>query len=151
MGYVMVPVPEEFVQEAMKMVIRLSQGDRFNDWDQETIIQFFHELPETSKTVLSSVARASLGEEGSLNDEVLARSMEHSVREVRDIARDINTKAMDNSYARILEITTQTETLPNGRTRDDRRFAVAEHLAEWVREAEREELKNMPHPLLGDA
>lgn len=150
MGYVMVPVPEEFVQEAMKMVIRLSQGDRFNEWDQETISQFFHELPETSKSVLSSVARASLSDEGSLNDEVLARSMEHSVREVRDIARSINTAAQDSAYVPLLSITTQTETLPNGRTRDDRRFSVAEHIAEWVREAEREELKNMSHPLLGE-
>src|SRR5690606_9978966 len=124
---------EEFVQEAMKMVIRLSQGDRFNEWDQETISEFFHELPETSKTVLSAVARAVLGDEGSINDEVLARSMEHSVREVRDIARAINTQAQDNSYVALLTITTPTETLPNGRTRDDRRFGMAEHVAEWVR------------------
>ncbi|MCB0977620.1 MAG: hypothetical protein KDB02_09190 [Acidimicrobiales bacterium] len=149
MGYVMVPVPEEFVQEAMKMVIRLSQGDRFNDWDAEAIAQLFEDMPEMSKAVLSAVARGTLSEEGSVKEDVLARSLEHSIREVREIAREINTHAHDNAFGSVISITTSTETLPNGRTRDDRRFRMEEHVAQWVREAERDEAKRNPNPLLG--
>lgn len=150
MGYVMVPVPEEFVQEAMKMVIRLSRSDAMNEWDQDAISQLFHDVPEMSKALLSAVARGSLGEEQSVKEDVVARSMEHSVREIREVAKEINARAMDDAYGRIIAITTTTETLPNGRMRDERRFSMSTELAEWVREAEREEAKQAPHPLLGD-
>lgn len=150
MGYVMVPVPEEFVQEAMKMVIRLSRSDAMNEWDQEAVTQLFHDVSEMEKAVLSAVARGSLGEEQSVREDIVARSMEHSVREIREIAREINSRATDDLFGRIIAITTTTETLPNGRMRDERRFSMSEELAEWVREAEREEAKQAPHPLLGD-
>lgn len=131
------------------MVIRLSQSDRVNEWDEEAVAELFAGLNESSKSVLSAIARASLGEEGSIKEEVLARSLEHSMREVREIAKEINLSANDNAYASLVSLTISAEVLPNGRTVDDRRFSMADHIAEWVRNAEREEARSIGHPLLG--
>lgn len=146
----MVPVPEELVQEAMKMVIRLSQSDKMHEWDEESISQVFHDAPEMAKAVLSAVARGTLGEDGHVKEDELARSMEHSLREVRELARELNKNATDNAYGPVIGIQTTTETLPNGRTREERQLLMDPKIAEWVRAAEREELKQSPHPLLGE-
>ena len=149
MGYVMVPVPEEFVEDAMKMVLRLSQSDRMNEWDEESVTALFNEATEMEKAVLSAVARGSLSDDESVREDELARSMEHTLREVREIAKALNERSIENDYGRLISIRTVTETLPNGRTREERRFAVQEHVAEWIREAERVEARNARNPLLG--
>lgn len=150
MGYVMVPVPEEFVQDAMAMVLRLSQSESMQEWDQEAVAEFFVELSETAKSVLSLVARASLDDEGSVKEDEVARSIEHSVREVREAVKATNAQASDNTFAPLITTKTTTETLPNGRTRDDRRLTMPDSIAEWVREAEREEARKLRNPLLGE-
>ena len=150
MGYVMVPVPEEFVEDAMRMILRLSHSDRMNEWDEEAVTSLFNEATEMEKAVLSAVARGSLTEEESVKEEDLPRSMEHTLREVREIAKAINERAIENDYGRLIAIKSVTETLPNGRTREERRFAVQEHVAEWIREAERAEARSARNPLLGE-
>ncbi len=146
----MVPVPEEFVQDAMAMVLRLSKTESMQEWDQEAISRFFLELPERAKAVVSAVARASMDEEGSAKEDAIGRSIEHSVREVRDIVKSANAQATDDMFGPIITTKTLTETLPNGRTRDDRRLSMPTHLAEWVREAEREEARSIRNPLIED-
>jgi hypothetical protein len=44
----------------------------------------------------------------------------------------------------------EVETLPNGRTREQRLFSMTTEMAILVREAEQEELRSAPHPLLSD-
>ena len=59
MPYVMVPVPEEHVQEAMEAILRITRQAQLNPWDAESIDQFFRAEDEPSKALLTLVARAS--------------------------------------------------------------------------------------------
>ena len=60
MGFVMVPVPEEHVEEAMTMILRIAARARLKEWDQAALSGVFQELDEPSKSVLSAVTRATL-------------------------------------------------------------------------------------------
>ena len=66
MGYVMVPVPEEHVEEAMEAVLRITRQSRLTPWDQDTMNAFFSELDESAKALLSLVARATAWSEMSV-------------------------------------------------------------------------------------
>lgn len=149
MGFVMVPVPEEHVEEAMTMILRISARARLKEWDQAALSELFHGLDEPSKSVLSAVARASLAKT-TIDDVAVAEAIEFTRREVLGITREFNEQAGGLGYPPLVVVRQEVETLPNGRTREQRVFTMITELAVMVREAEQEELRAEPHPLLSD-
>lgn len=149
MGFVMVPVPEEHVEEAMTMILRISARARLKEWDQGALSELFHGLDEPSKSVLSTVARAMLAKT-TIDDVAVAEAIEFTRREVLGITREINEQANALGYPPVVVVRQEVETLPNGRTREQRLFTMTTELASMVRGAEQEELAAEPHPLLGD-
>lgn len=149
MGFVMVPVPEEHVEEAMTMILRISARARLKDWDQEALSELFHSLDEPSKSVLSAVARATLAK-SSIDDVAVSEAIEFTRREVLGITRELNEQVNGLGYPPVVVIRNEVETLPNGRTREQRLFTMTAELAAMIREAEQEELRAAPHPLLSD-
>ena len=147
MGFVMVPVPEEHVEEAMTMILRISARARLKDWDQAALSELFHQLDEPSKSVLSVVGRATLAKKAidGLNNKVV-----NGRPEVLGITRELNEQANASGYPALIVVRQEVETLPNGRTREQRLFSMTTELALLVREAEQEELRAAPHPLLSD-
>ncbi len=149
MGFVMVPVPEEHVEEAMRMILRISARARLKQWDQGAFSELFHSLDEPSKSVLSATARAALAKKA-IDDLSIAEAIEFTRREVLGIIRELNEQAGALGYPPVLMVLQEVETLPNGRTREQRLITITPELAQMVREAEQEELRGEQHPLLGE-
>ena len=148
MPYVMVPVPEEHVEEAMAAVLRIVSRGRQVDWDQDSVTALFHDVDESARSLLSIVSRATVaGAQVTQRD--LADKIEITEREIAGIVRELNDRAEQSEHPAILLYVGMTQTLPNGRTRDVRVLQMPDDVAEHVREAERLELANAPHPLTG--
>lgn len=148
MPYVMVPVPEEHVEEVMAFILREVARANLQPWDSEAISTLFHAVDEASRSLLAYVARASMA--GTDISEAQAADMvQLSAREVAGIMRDLNETARDASRPTLLATRTVTETLPNGRTTEKRVLWISDEIAPLIREAERRELADLPQPLDG--
>lgn len=141
MGYVMVPVPEEHVQEAMAMILRITSRASLEPWDQESISSLFHSVDEPSRSVISAVSRATTAK-GAVFDADAAASIEMTTREVLGICRELSEVVHDLNRPPLILVKQENEVLPNGRTRERRMLSVDRMVADLVREAEREELAN---------
>jgi hypothetical protein len=146
MPYVMVPVPEEHVQDVMQFVLREMAKASLVPWDDESVSALFHEVDEASRSLLAYVARASMdGTE--LSEIEAADMMQLRPREVAGIIRDLNDRAAKANRPLLLGARTVSETLPNGRTVEKRVLWIGDDLAPLVRSAERAELADVPSPV----
>jgi predicted ATP-dependent protease len=146
MPYVMVPVPEEHVQDVMQFVLREMAKASLVPWDDESILEVFHEVDEASRSLLAYAARATLSGTD-LSEVEAANRMQLRPREVAGLIRELNDRAVEANHPSLLGARTVTETLPNGRTTEKRVLWIAEELAPLVRSAEQAELADVPSPL----
>jgi hypothetical protein len=146
MPYVMVPVPEEHVQDVMQFILREVAKAAQEPWDDESISELFHEVDEASRSLLAYTARASIGG-ADITEAQAADMMQLRPREVMGIVRELNELAAKAKRPVLVVTRTVTETLPNGRTTEKRVLWVNEEVAPLVRAAERTELANVPPPL----
>lgn len=144
----MVPVPEEHVQEAMALILRLTSRANLEPWDQDSIREVFHGVDEPSRSVISAVSRATAAK-GAIPDAEAAASIEMTKREVLGICRELNEKAQEMDRPGLIMVKQENEVLPNGRTRERRMLSVERFVADLVREAEREELASSSGALPG--
>lgn len=146
MSYVMVPVPEEHVEEAMQAVLNIIRRAQLTDWDAESVADFFGEVDEAGKALLSLAARAHLANK-QLAQSTAADTLQVAQREVGGIMRDLNEKARERSHPPLLIAQEATKTLPNGRTRTFGAITMSSDLAPLVQAAERTDLASGPNPL----
>jgi hypothetical protein len=146
MPYVMVPVPEEHVQDVMQFILREVAKAAQAPWDDESISELFHEVDEASRSVLAYTARASIGGTD-ITEAQAADMMQLRPREVTGIVRELNELAAKANRSALVVTRTVTETLPNGRNTEKRVLWMSEEVAPLVRAAERTELANVPPPL----
>ena len=146
MTYVMVPVPEEHVEEAMQAVLNIIRRAQLTDWDAESIADFFGEVDEAGKALLSLAARAQLAGK-QLAQSSAADTLQVAQREVGGIMRDLNDQARERSRPPLLVAQEATKTLPNGRTRTFGAIAISDRLAPMIQAAERTDLASGPNPL----
>lgn len=149
MGYVMVPVPEEHVEEAMNMILRIAARARLAPWEQAEVTAMFEEVDEATRSVFSAVSRSSIAGT-TVSDHQIAESIEIPQRELLGIVRELNERAQTASRLPLIVVRQDTEMLPNGRTREQRILSMDTDLAGLIREAERLERAANPHPLLSD-
>jgi hypothetical protein len=148
MPYVMVPVPEEHVQDVMQFVLREVAKASLEPWDEESVSKLFHDIDEESRSLLAYAARATIsGKE--LSEAGAADLMQLRQREMAGIMRDVNDRAVKANRPALLSTRPVTETLPNGRTTEKRVLWMSEELAPLVHSAERAELADVPGPLDG--
>jgi hypothetical protein len=146
MPYVMVPVPEEHVQDVMQFILREVAKASLEPWDEASISKLFHEVDESSRSLLAYAARAALG--GSdLTEPQAADMMQLRQREVVGLVRELNEHAAKANRPVLVSTRTVTESLPNGRTRERRVLSVSDEVAPLVRDAERAELAQVTPPL----
>ena len=149
MPYVMVPVPEEHVQDVMQFVLREMAKASLEPWDEESLSALFHDVDEEGRSMLAYAARATMsGKEISEAD--AADLMQLRQREMVGIMRDLNERAGKANRPPLVTARIVTETLPNGRTTEKRVLWMSDELAPLVHEAERAELADVPQPL-GDS
>jgi len=148
MPYVMVPVPEEHVQDVMQFILREVAKASIEPWDDASISQLFHEVDEASRSLLAYTARASMS--GTEISEIQAADMmQLRPREVLGIVRELNEQAAKANRPSLVVALNVTETLPNGRTKEKRVLSMSDEVAGLVRDAERAELANV-RPPVGD-
>lgn len=148
MPYVMVPVPEEHVQEAMEAVLRITRRAELSDWTHEDLADLYHQVDEGTRSMLAIVARAVLSGK-QLTHPLVADTIHITTREVTGILRDLHDAATEAGHHPILLSTEATETLPNGRTRVQRVLTMDRNYATIINTVEREELAGAPSPLAG--
>ena len=146
MSYVMIPVPEDRVEDVLQFVVRLMNQDSMEDWDEASIAELFSDIDEPARALLSTVAQATLNDERTRADEIRA-STELSWREAMGLMREINDIAQDESRPALIVRRTVTETLPNGRTREVRVLSMNDDVAKLVYEADRRHLISGGDPL----
>ncbi|MEQ8841470.1 MAG: hypothetical protein RIB98_10835 [Acidimicrobiales bacterium] len=145
MPYVMVPVPEEHVEEVMQFMLRTMARASQEDWDQENVTRVFGEVDELSKTLLAHIARATVaGKEIFEND--AAAAVQLSSRETSAIVRELNELAREENRPSMIYRRPATEVLPNGRTVDKTAIVVDEEVAPLIVEAEKADLAANPLP-----
>lgn len=135
----MVPVPEEHVQEAMALILRLTARANLEPWDLESVGTLFNSVDEPTRSVLSAVSRATLAK-GAVPDTEASASIEMTQREVLGICRELNEQAQEHNRPGLVVVKQENEVLPNGRSRERRMLSIDRTVAELVREVEREEL-----------
>jgi hypothetical protein len=146
MPYVMVPVPEEHVQDVMQFVLREVAKASLEPWDEESVSNLFHDVDEESRSLLAYAARATIsGKE--LSEAEAADLVQLRQREMAGIMRDLNERATKANRPTLVGTRTVTETLPNGRTVEKRVLWMSEEMAPLVHSAERAELADVPAPL----
>lgn len=148
MGYVMVPVPEEHVEEAMQVVLRIASRARQAPWDQAGVTEVFLKVDEPTKSVLSTVARAASAS-GSIADTKVAEAIELPQREVLGIVREVNERVQSDGRPSLVVIKMDSEVLPNGRTREARLLLMDTEVAALVAQAERDEASSSSDALPG--
>jgi hypothetical protein len=145
MPYVMVPVPEEHVQDVMQFVLREMAKASLVPWDDESVSALFREVDEASRSLLAYVARASV-RGTDLSETEAADMMQLRPREVAGIIRDLNDRAAKTNRPPLLGARTVSETLPNGRAVEKRVLWIGDDLAPLVGSAEQAELAHIPSP-----
>ncbi len=147
MPYVMVPVPEEHVQEAMEAVLRIIARADMVPWSDDTFMEMFNGVDEPTRAVLSTVAKAAESDKRLTDDEITART-ELGIREILQLIREVNEQAKADHHPTLVFSQTGSVTLPNGRVRDQRQFYMTAEVAALVRAAEAAEhaeiLSRMP-------
>ena len=146
MPYVMVPVPEEHVQDVMQFVLREVAKASLRAWDEESVSELFHEVDEASRSLLAYTARASISGTD-ITEAQAADMMQLRQREVVGIVRELNERATKANRPSLVGTRTVNETLPNGRTTEKRVLWMSDELAPLVRDAERAELAAVRPPL----
>lgn len=148
MAYVMVPVPEEFVTEVMQYVVRLGVRAQLDPWDRDEVARLFDEADETSKMLLSVVARGTLAQ-GHVAENDAAEQLQMQVREVHGILREVVDWAEENNHSAPVQTRKNEEVMSSGRVRERRVLYMDRVNAEWIRQIEKEELASSPHALGG--
>jgi hypothetical protein len=148
MPYVMVPVPEEHVQDVMQFILREMAKASLVPWDEESVSALFHEVDEANRSLLAYVARATLSG-ADITEPQAAEMMQLRQREVAGLLRELNDEATKANRPALISAPTVKETLPNGRTTEKRVLTMSEEVAQLVRDAERAELADI-RPSLGD-
>lgn len=145
MPYVMVPVPEEHVEEVMQFMLRSMTRASQEEWDQENVTRMFSEVDELSKTLLAHVARATIAGKEVFEADA-ARAVQLSPRETTAIVRELNEIAREENRPSMIYRRPATELLPNGRTVEKTAVVVEEAVAPLVLEAEKADLAANPLP-----
>ena len=136
MPYVMVPVPEEHVQDVMQFILREVARASLEPWDEDAISTLFHDIEEEGRSLIAYVARAiASGKE--ISEAEVAALLQLRPREMAGLVRDINERAAQANRPNLVFARMVSETQPNGRTTEKRVLAMSDELAPLVREAER--------------
>ena len=113
MGYVMVPVPEEHVAEAMDAILRIAVNAAAQAWSQEAVQAVWDKADEHTQTLLRALVKG--GEiRGELPDEDAAAALAMSTRELLGLVKELNDNATRDSRPLLILVRDITVTGPGG-------------------------------------
>jgi hypothetical protein len=147
MPYVIVPVPEEPVQDVMQFVLRELAKASQEPWDEGSVSELFQEVDEAGRSLLAYTARASMSGTD-VREPQAAEMMQLRQREVSGLPGDLNERAAKTNHPALVITCTLTETLPHGRNTERRVLSMSDEVASLVWNGERAELGHAPTPLI---
>jgi hypothetical protein len=148
MPYVMMPVPEEHVEEVMQFILRAIAKASIEPWDADSINAVYTDVDEASRSLLAFVARAAVdGRE--LIDADAARKIQMTVRETAGIMNELNILTRDSNRPALINVRVASERQPNGRVTERRVLQMDADVADFVRAAEQAEIGGATDPLAG--
>lgn len=150
MPYVMIPVPEEHVEEVMQFILRAIALATIEPWEPESINALYAEVDEATRSLLAFVARAA-AEEGELSDADAAQRIQMTVRETAGIMTELNAMTRETNRPQLISVRAVSERQANGRMTDRRVLQIDPEVAALIRAAEHDELRDAGHPLSGTA
>lgn len=150
MPYVMVPVPEEHVEEVMQFMLRSMARANLTEWDAEGIDELFKGLDEFGRSLLAFVGRAAAADKD-LPETDTARMLQLSVRETIAVVREINELCREADRPALVNRRSIAEIQPNGRSVDVLVFSMEPDHADMVNAAVDAERAAAPDPLAGNA
>jgi hypothetical protein len=150
MPYVMVPVPEEHVEDVMQFILRAIARASIEPWDEDSIGRVFLEVDEAARSLLAFVARAA-ADGSDLDAAEAARKIQLTVRESLGIMNELNVISRDENRPVLITVRMVADRLPNGRVTEKRVLNMEPEVAELVRAAEQAELRDAVDPLGGAA
>jgi hypothetical protein len=146
MPYVMVPVPEEHVEDVMQFILGAIARASVEPWTADSVAELFDDVDEASRSLLAFVARATL--DGSdLPEADAARKLQLTMRESAGIMNELKARTGGASRPSLISANVVAERLPNGRTKDVRVLRMDPDVAALVRAAEEAELASAPDPV----
>jgi hypothetical protein len=148
MPYVMMPVPEEHVEEVMQFILRAIARAAIQPWDAESIGQVYDDVDEATRSLLAFVARAA-SDGGELDSTEAARKLQLTPREVAGIMNELNSMTRDADRPLLINMRTVTERRVNGRMAEKRMLQMDDETADLVRAAEQAELQAAADPTGG--
>ena len=148
MPYVMIPVPEEHVEDVMQFTLRAIAQAEIEPWDTESITQTYGDVDEATRSLLAFVARASFDGEA-LAAADAARQIQLTVREAVGISNELSILTREAKRPSLIVARNVPERLPNGRVTEKRVFQMDPEVAELIQAAEQAELRSQPDPLAG--
>jgi hypothetical protein len=150
MPYVMMPVPEEHVEDVMQFILRAIARASIEPWDTDSVNRVFLEVDEAARSLLAFVARAA-ADGSDLDAAEAARKIQLTVRESLGIMNELNVISRDENRPALITARMVTERLPNGRVTEKRVLNMEPEVAELVKAAEQAELRHAGDPLGGAA
>ncbi len=146
MPYVMVPVPEEHVEEVMQFMLRAISRANLTEWDDEAVASLFDQIDEFGRSLLAFVGRAASTEKD-LPEADAARLLQLSPRETVAIVREINELCRDLDRPSLINRRTVAEVQPNGRSLDVAVLSLEPETVEIVNAAVNADRAANPSPL----
>jgi len=145
MPYVMMPVPEEHVEEVMEFILRAIAKASIEAWDADSITALYNEVDEATRSLLAFVARDA-ADGGELIDAEAARRIQMTVRETAGIMNELNTRTRETNRPVLIHVRLVSERQVNGRTTDRRVLQMDPDVAAFIRAAEQAELRDAKDP-----
>jgi hypothetical protein len=146
--YVMVPVPEQLVPDVMRNILVLMAKESMQPWDQASLDEYYGELDEMSKTILSLAARGTAAGKTTTADD-MATSCGLPLGEMMNRLRTLNVESDTRKRPAIVPVRVDNEVLDNGREVRRRFVEMNDAVAQMVITAENAERDALPHHLQG--
>ena len=138
MPFIMVPVPEEHVNDVMDYIVRLQRQDgaELQGWDDEGMHQLFLEADEPTRSVLSFLALPGrAGKE--VEPHEIAEALELRTQDLTGILGPLHKKVKRVLRRHpLIESTTGVSRAPDGRPVRRRVYVMSDEIARMVRAAE---------------
>lgn len=146
MAYVMVPVPEDMVEDVMMMVVRRKRQEELEEFDEESMTEFYGVIDEPGRALLSTASNGCL-DGNAVSEKQAADAMQMTQREVMGIVSELNNNAQDRSLPMLIIPRGRSTVLPNGKSQEVRVLSMAPHIAELVLKVDRAHLLAEGNPL----
>lgn len=136
MPYVMVPVPEEHIEAALKFVMNAIKRDSIEDWDESSIADLLASLDEASQVVLTAAAGGVVGS-GAITTQDAAEAAGISTREAAAIVRELNVRALDLNRPLVILLDETEREGDDGARQVVATMTMAPQIAKLVHDADR--------------